>query len=128
MKRLLGLITILFSFLGATAQELRYVNVDRLNLREEANSTSASLLLLDRGTEVTIIEEVGDDWCQVEVNGQTGYCPLLATTNAETSNSAAGAANTSYASAKTKRLAQETVICVIAGAHTPTIVPLHAGD
>ena len=111
MKRLLGLFVILFSFLGAAAQELRYVNVDRLNLREEASSTSTSLLLLERGTEVTIVEEGADNWCQVEVNGQTGYvyCPLLAITSAEASNSAAGTATPSYAPAKAKRVAQETV-------------------
>jgi N-acetylmuramoyl-L-alanine amidase len=43
-----------------------------LNVRSEPNQSAAKLGVLNAGTEVDLVEEVGD-WSKIKFDGQLGY-------------------------------------------------------
>lgn len=49
------------------------VTADSLRLRSEANTTSSTVTMAPKGTEVTVEEDAGNGWYKVTYGGQTGY-------------------------------------------------------
>lgn len=57
---------------SALADEIRVITCGTLNLRAEANTTSAVLGKFGWGTQVTV-KSIEGDWASVEVGGKSGY-------------------------------------------------------
>jgi len=57
------------------AMGVRYINtaVDPLALRDAPSTSGKLLTRIDRGTAVTLLQEMGD-WCRVQYGSLTGYC------------------------------------------------------
>ena len=49
-----------------------YVNVDAVNVREEATTASDVVTSIEQNTAVTVTGETGD-WYAIKVNGVSGY-------------------------------------------------------
>lgn len=49
-----------------------YVNADKVNARQEANTQSGILAILDKGKQLSVIEKSGD-WYRVMFDGKTAY-------------------------------------------------------
>ena len=56
----------------AFAAETGTVNVDALRLRSEPSTDSSTVTYLNNGTQVDILEDLGD-WYHISVNGESGY-------------------------------------------------------
>jgi len=49
------------------------VTADSLRMRSEANTSSSTLTMAPKGSEVTVEEDVGNGWYKVTYGGQTGF-------------------------------------------------------
>jgi uncharacterized protein YgiM (DUF1202 family) len=73
MKKVNLLLLALLCALSTYAQNYRYVNADKLNLRAEPSKNSQVVLILHNTAEVDLLEEVDDDWARVNAYGYEGY-------------------------------------------------------
>ena len=56
----------------AAENETGTVNADALRLRSEPSTDSSTVTYLNSGTQVDILEDLGD-WYHISVNGESGY-------------------------------------------------------
>lgn len=71
-KLILFLIQIIFAF-TLNAQDITKYTTTNLNMRYDANAQSGVLMVIPKGTPVTIAEECDCEWIPVEYNGKVGY-------------------------------------------------------
>ena len=73
MKKLLFILFQLLIVLSGFAQStVKYASV-KLNLRQDSNSWSQVIMVIPRGTAVTMAEDCDCEWIHVSYQGQTGY-------------------------------------------------------
>ena len=96
MRKILGkmlvlaVLTAAFLTVTAFAAQTGTVSVDALRLRAEPSTSSATITYLHSGTQVDVLEELGE-WYKISYNGTTGYV-YAAYIAYETSGSATSAA------------------------------------
>lgn len=73
MKKVNLLLLALFCALSTYAQNIYYVNADKLNLREEPSTNSDVVLILHITAEVELLEQVDENWAKVNAYGYEGY-------------------------------------------------------
>ena len=71
-KLILFLIQIIFAF-TLNAQDITKYTTTNLNMRNDANAQSGVLMVIPKGTPVTIAEDCDCKWIPVEYNGKVGY-------------------------------------------------------
>jgi uncharacterized protein YgiM (DUF1202 family) len=73
MKKVNLLLLALFCALSTYAQNIYYVNADKLNLRVEPSTNSEVVLILHITAEVELLEQVDENWAKVNAYGYEGY-------------------------------------------------------
>ena len=66
-------LTLALSTASAAAASICTVNVRKLNVRAQPNTDSAILTVVRQGAELPLVEDAGNGWYKVEVNGGVGY-------------------------------------------------------
>ena len=66
-------LTLALSSVAAGAEGVATVNASRLNVRAKPSTGSVVLTVVQRGTALPLIEDAGNGWLKVDVNGMIGY-------------------------------------------------------